>query len=179
MRTLLCSLVVVAGVFVLQLQAGSAGDSLAVCIALLLVAAFSYPLGNRMMMARCGGSLTALERVFGMSLCSLPFWFVVAAAGALTAGGPTPAQLFQSLLVAVFSGIIATVLFFKATDLVREKPAQLAAVEATQAGEVLFTLLGGVLLLGDSAPSALGWVGIALVAGGIVLSSLSAAGEKG
>ena len=44
---------------------------------------------------------------------------------------------------------------------------------------VLFTLLGGVLLLGDSAPSALGWVGIALVAGGIVLSSLSAAGEKG
>ena len=179
LRTLLCSLVVVAGVFVLQLQSGGAGDSLFVCIALLLIAAFSYPLGNRKMMARCGGSLSALERVFGMSLCSLPFWLVVAAAGALTSGAPAPAQLFQSLLVAVFSGIIATALFFKATDLVRENPAQLAAVEATQAGEVLFTLLGGVVLLGDNVPSLSGWIGIALVAGGIVLSSLCAAGEKG
>ena len=61
----------------------------------------------------------------------------------------------------------------------RENPAQLAAVEATQAGEVLFTLLGGVLLLGDDVPSLSGWIGIALVAGGIVLSSLCAAGEKG
>ena len=40
-------------------------------------------------------------------------------------------------------------------------------------------LLGGVVLLGDDVPSLSGWIGIALVAGGIVLSSLCAAGEKG
>ena len=77
-----------------------------------------------------------------------------------------------------FSGIAATALFFRATDLVRDNPAQLAAVEATQAGEVLFTLLGGILLLGDALPNLFGWIGILLVAGGIVLSSLCAATEK-
>ena len=178
LRTFLCSLVVVAGVFLLQLRSGDAGKNLAVCIGLLLIAGFSYPLGNRKMMLVCGDRLDALQRVFGMSLCSLPFWLAVSGVAAVRSGPPAGAQLFQSLLVAIFSGIVATALFFRATDLVRSNPAQLAAVEATQAGEVLFTLLGGILLLGDGLPTATGWLGIALVAGGIVLSSLSAAGEK-
>ena len=177
-RTLLCSLVVVAGVFALQLRGDSAGDGLAVCIILLLIAGFSYPLGNRKMMAVCGGQLDALQRVFGMGLCSLPFWLVVSSVAAVRSGLPSGAQVFQSLLVAVFSGIAATALFFRATDLVRDNPAQLAAVEATQAGEVLFTLLGGILLLGDALPNLFGWIGILLVAGGIVLSSLCASTEK-
>ncbi|MFQ9891455.1 MAG: multidrug resistance efflux transporter family protein [Streptococcus sp.] len=45
-------------------------------------------------------------------------------------------------------------------------------VEATQAGEVLFTLLGGCLFLGDSLPSLLGFFGIAIVTIGIIGNSL-------
>ena len=176
-RTLLCALLVVAGVFLLQVRPGGPGEGLSICVALVVAAAFSYPLGNRKMMQHCGGGLTALQRVFGMSLCSLPFWLAISAVAWGTAGAPGGGQVLQSLLVAVFSGIIATVLFFKATDQVREQPAMLAAVEATQAGEVLFTLLGGILLLGDAPPSPLGWLGIALVAVGIVASSLAAAAE--
>ena len=45
--------------------------------------------------------------------------------------------VFQSLCVALFSGVIATILFFKATDLVKENPRHLAVIEATQCGEVV------------------------------------------
>ena len=51
-----------------------------------------------------------------MSLCSLPFWLAISAVAWGTAGAPGGGQVLQSLLVAVFSGIIATVLFFKATS---------------------------------------------------------------
>lgn len=173
-RSFLCSLLVVLGVFLLQVRAGSLGSGTVICIVLLLIAAFSYPLGNRKMMACCEGRLTALQRVFGMCLCSLPFWIIVSIVAGISSGAPSGSQMLQCLIVAISSGIIATVLFFKATDLVRKEPAKLAAVEATQAGEVIFTLLGGILLLDDDIPSLLGWIGLALVVFGIILSSLLA-----
>ena len=46
----------------------------------------------------------------------------------------------QTFIVALFAGVIATVLFFWATDLVRSQPENLAAVEATQSGAVFFAL---------------------------------------
>ena len=55
--------------------------------------------------------------------------------------------MLPMLAVALFSGVIATILFFKATDLVKENLRQLAVIEATQSGEVLFTLLGGILIV--------------------------------
>ena len=66
---------------------------------------------------------------------------------------------------------------FWATDQVRRNPRQLALIEATQSGEVVFSLLGGVLLLGDPLPGALGLVGLCLIVGGMVGGSLSA-GEQ-
>ena len=176
-KSFLCSLLVVLGVFLLQVREGSLGSDVFVCIILLLIAAFSYPLGNRKMMACCEGRLTSIQRVFGMCLCSLPFWIIVSVIAGISSGAPSGSQMLQCLVVALSSGIVATVLFFKATDLVRNEPAKLAAVEATQAGEVLFTLLGGILLLGDDFPSLTGWIGIALVVFGIVLSSLTAGKE--
>lgn len=76
--------------------------------------------------------------------------------------------------VALFSGTIATGLFFHATDLIRNDPRQLAAVESTQCGEVLFTLLGGILVLHDAMPTGIGFIGIALVVTGMVANSLAA-----
>ena len=77
------------------------------------------------------------------------------------------AQLAQSALVAVAGGILATTLFFAATDRVRRHPERLAAVEATQSGEVVFAAGLEALVLGGALPSGLAWAGIALVVGGI------------
>ena len=80
---------------------------------------------------------------------------------------------FLAFGVALLSGVIATLLFFRATDLVRHSQRQLAVVESTQSFEVLFTLIGGVLLLHDSVPDVYGWVGVGLIVVGMVLSSLA------
>lgn len=80
--------------------------------------------------------------------------------------------MLPMLAVALFSGVIATVLFFKATDLVKENLRQLAVIEATQSGEVLFTLLGGILFLGDNMPDVLGLCGILIVVAGMIGNSL-------
>lgn len=89
-----------------------------------------------------------------------------------THGLPDGDQIFQSVVVAVFSGVIATLLFFEATNMVKNNPRQLAVVEATQSGEVLFTLLGGILFLGDAVPSVTGFVGILIIVVGMTCNSL-------
>ena len=63
-------------------------------------------------------------------------------------------------------------LFFEAINLVKHNHQQLAVVEATQAGEVLFTLFGGCLFLGDQIPTPLGFLGVFIVIVGIVGNSL-------
>ena len=103
----------------------------------------------------------------------MPFWLLCSAYALLTHGLPSSGQIFQPLSVALFSGVIATLLFFEATSLVRHNPKQLAVVEATQAGEVLFTLLGGILFLHDALPTPAGMLGIGVVVLGMVLNSLS------
>jgi multidrug transporter EmrE-like cation transporter len=50
---------------------------------------------------------------------------------------------------------------------------KLAVIESTQAGEVIFTLLGGVLLFKDRLPSVLGFMGILLVIAGMIFNNLS------
>ena len=44
----------------------------------------------------------------------------------------------------------------------------IAAVDASQAAEVLFTLLGEIVLLGEPLPGPIGALGVALVIGGLV-----------
>lgn len=81
--------------------------------------------------------------------------------------------ILQSVSVALFSGVVATLLFFEATNLVKDNPKQLAVVEATQAGEVLFTLLGGILFLRDALPEPVGFLGVGIVVLGMILNCLS------
>ena len=125
------------------------------------------------MIALCPPELTTIERVYGMTLCSLPFWLLLALYGLVSRGLPSTSQTLQSLGVAVLSGVIATLLFFRATDLVKQSQRQLAVVESTQSFEVLFTLLGGVLQLRDMPPDTSGWAGVGLIVVGMVLSSLA------
>ena len=74
------------------------------------------------------------------------------------------------MLVALFSGVIATTLFFKATDLSKNSSNNLALIEATQATEIVFTILGGTIL-GSGFPSKQSLFGIVLIICGITLGS--------
>ncbi|HDR4482944.1 TPA: multidrug resistance efflux transporter family protein, partial [Bacillus cereus] len=137
----------------------------------VIVASFAYPLGNSKMMEVCGDRLDAYQRVLGMTLASLPFWFLLSLYGLFTAGIPSKEQTMQSILVAICSGVIATILFFKATDMVKGDMQQLATVEATQSMEVLFAIIGELILLHSSFPSILSWCGMFVIMLGMIAHS--------
>lgn len=173
LRGMLFSTLILAGVVLMQIQQAAVTSLNAVLLGGIpvLAAAFAYPLGNRKMMMICGDSLDTFQRVLGMTIASMPFWFILSIYGTISSGLPNYNQLVQSSLVALFSGVIATSLFFRATDLVRNDNRKLAAVEATQSGEVLFALLGEILFLKGAVPVLVSFVGIALVILGMILHS--------
>ena len=172
-RGLFMSLIILLGIIIMQIEHMKEISlwNLLLGILPVLIASFAYPLGNRKMMDVTKGRLDVYQRVLGMTLASLPFWIVLSIYGVFTAGLPSKEQSFQALLVAIFSGVIATVLFFKATDLVRGDMSKLAAVEATQSMEVIFTLAGELLFLSIAVPSLLSWNGIFIVVIGMILHS--------
>ncbi|WP_342527563.1 multidrug resistance efflux transporter family protein [Chryseomicrobium sp. FSL W7-1435] len=113
----------------------------------VILAAFAYPLGNRKMMLHVSGRLDPYQRVLGMTIASLPAWIALSIYAFFTVGLPSGSQVFQSFLVGISSGVIATVLFFMATELVRHNQSRLASVEATQSTEILFVVAGEMVLL--------------------------------
>jgi len=144
----------------------------------VLVAAFAYPLGNRKVMQLTNGRLNVYQRILGMIICSIPFWLILSVyEGIKTHSLPEQGQYLQTFVVAVFSGVLATVLFFSATDSVHTDQQQLAAVEATQAAEVLFSLAGEVLILSSALPDFYAVTGITLVMAGMILHSLRKTGS--
>ncbi|MEI2457252.1 multidrug resistance efflux transporter family protein [Lysobacter firmicutimachus] len=177
---LLVGLLIVAGVLIMQFGHGGGRLDRAGWIALLCVAvsAFAYPLGNRgllLHLERSGIELNATQRVFGMTLASQPLWWAVAAYAGVQAGAPPPGQLWLAAGVALGAGVIATVLFFQATGMVRNEPTALAAAEAMQAAEILFATVIGALWLGEAWPQGRTLAGACLVGVGIVMFSVVAA----
>jgi drug/metabolite transporter (DMT)-like permease len=172
-RGLMMSMIILLGIILMQMEHAKqlTLENLILGVMPVLIASFAYPLGNRKMMDVCEGRLDAYQRVLGMTLSSLPFWLLLSLYGVFTVGLPNRGQSIQSLLVALFSGVIATVLFFMATDIVRGNMQKLAAVEATQSVEVIFALAGEILLLSIAIPSLLSWIGMVLVIVGMILHS--------
>ena len=165
--------VIVAGVLLMQGGHASSGFDRTAIIALACVlgAAVAYPLGNRLLLLhleRSGESLTATQRVFGMTLASQPLWWLVAAVAWHETGAPSASQAWLAAGVALSAGVVATILFFQATGMVRDQPAALGAVEAMQAAELLFATVLGVLWLREPWPDGLALVGAVLVVLGIV-----------
>ncbi len=167
------SVIILLGIILMQMEQANQISIGVISLGVLpvLIASFAYPLGNRKMMDICGGRLDVFQRVLGMTLASLPLWIVLSIYGLFTIGTPSKGQIVQSGLVAVTSGVIATILFFKATDLVRGNMQKLAAVEATQSVEVLFAVIGELLLLNSTFPTLLSWWGMGLVMVGMILHS--------
>ena len=143
-------------------------------IALLCVvaSAFAYPLGNRgllLHLERSGIELNATQRVFGLTLASQPAWIALAVFAWTQAGPPSTGQLWLTAGVALSAGVIATILFFQATGMVRNNATALGAAEAMQAAEVLFAVLLGVAFLGEAWPRGQALFGALLIVAGIVL----------
>lgn len=171
--SLLISCVILIGIVLIQIpQAQTVSmDILILGILPVIIAAFAYPLGNRKMMEVCNGRLDTYQRVLGMTIASLPAWIVMAVFALFTVGLPSASQVFQSLIVAISSGVIATVLFFIATDRVRDDQGKLAAVEATQSTEVLFVIIGEMLLLSVPLPEPIALTGLGIIVIGMLLHS--------
>jgi drug/metabolite transporter (DMT)-like permease len=134
--TLSVGILIIVGVFAMQYGSArqtSLSSALLPAIA-VLAAACTYPLGNRKILLhleRCGCSLTATQRVFGMTLMSLALYLPLAGMTWAKVGPPSWRETGLAGGVALSSGVIATVLFFGATEVVRRNRAGLAAVECT------------------------------------------------
>jgi drug/metabolite transporter (DMT)-like permease len=172
-KGLMLSLIILLGIVLMQIQEANhlSIKILSLSIGPVIIASFAYPLGNRKMMECCGGRLDTYQRVLGMTIASLPFWICMSVIGIFTVGLPIIGQTAQSLIVAISSGVIATVLFFRATDMVKDNAQNLASVEATQSLEVLFTVIGELIILGIPLPAIWSWLGMALVIFGMILHS--------
>src|SRR5690625_77176 len=173
-QSVIISAIILVGVFTMQIEHATAVPIIGVVLTIipLLVSSVSYPLGNRKMMQVVKTDLNTFQRILGMTIASMPFWIVIGIYALISHGPPSYSQIGQTLIVAVSSGIIGTVLFFYATEMVRNDNHKLAGVEATSSGEVVFALLGEMALLGIFLPSFTSIIGMLLVIIGIILHSL-------
>jgi drug/metabolite transporter (DMT)-like permease len=169
-KALAISSIILVGVLFIQQQNASklSVSEIAFGILPVVIAAFAYPLGNRKMMALCDGRLDTFQRVFGMTLVSLPFWLIISSFAYIKVGAPSSNQVIQSLVVAICSGVIATSLFFIATNRVRNHQAKLASVEATQSTQILFVIAGEASFLASPLPSGIAVLGILFIIIGII-----------
>ena len=171
---------ILAGVMQMQSAPAAGGLERAAWIALACVlgSAILYPLGNRLLLLHLentGEPLDATQRVFGMTLASQPMWLLVAIYAFSRAGAPSAAQVWMAAGVALSAGVIATILFFKATGLVRDNPTALAAAEAMQAAEIIFASVLGVMFLREAWPRGGALLGAAMIIIGIILFAWVAA----
>lgn len=178
-KGLLFSLIILVGIGLMQWEQADLLSLKELWLGILpvVIAAFAYPLGNRKMMSIVNGKLDVFQRVLGMTLASMPLWILLSIYGFVTVGPPSLNQTVQSLIVAISSGVIATALFFMATDMVKDNMQKLASVEATQSMEVLFALAGEIIFLSIAFPSLLSWTGILFVIVGMVLHSYASHGD--
>lgn len=179
-KNLFMSLIIIFGVFLIQYEQATAISLKQTLLSIIpiIIAAFSYPLGNRKMMEICNDKLDTFQRIYGMTLCSMPFWIILSVLGVVKDGLPGSNQVFQSFIVAVFSGIIATYLFFKATDMAKDNAIELAIVESTQSGEVIFAILGEIIVLEGVLPNKIGLLGLFLIILGMILNSMLSSVKK-
>lgn len=108
----------------------------------------------------------AFNKVWLMTLGSLPFWLLLGLV--IRPDMPDTSQIFNTLLVALLAGVGATSIFLYAREKA-ETSSEVAGVDATQASEVIFALIGGMLLLNNSMPPAMGLLGIGLIIVGLIL----------
>jgi drug/metabolite transporter (DMT)-like permease len=139
---------------------------------LSLIAAFLWPLGNRKLLFYLEQhqiTLDPMQRVLGMTLGSLPIQLALATYGYLVSGFPSALQIQSSFVAVLFSGVLGTILFFKAMQLAGKRTMLLYTVEAFQVTGVLFTLLGEMVIKGSKWPGVYASIGFAVMFTGLGL----------
>lgn len=171
--SLFISLLILIGIILIQVPNTESVNLRMIFLGILpvLIAAFAYPLGNRKMMGHLNGRLDTFQRVLGMTVASMPTWILLGIYAVFTVGLPSSGQVFQSFVVAISSGVIATILFFMATDRVRDHQGKLAAVEATQSTEIIFVIIGEMFLLHVPLPAPIALIGLGIIILGMFLHS--------
>ncbi len=178
-RGLLFSGLIFIGILLVNVEHASASSLQAMLFSALpvLVAAFAYPIGNQLVWEVRQGENPRLPhithpvlgngfaRVLLLTLGSVPFW--VALLLLMAPPAPSTGQLISTALVALFSGVIATTIFLYARHLCQQ-PYEIAAVDATQSMEVIFSLLGEIIFLAGALPGPPGFIGISLTILGLV-----------
>jgi drug/metabolite transporter (DMT)-like permease len=141
-----------------------------------VIAACTYPVGNQLISEakHAGDSDAAILSdpvvcVFLLTLGALPV--LLALIPATMPPPPSREQLISTAVVALLAGCLATTLFMFARNLSAD-PYRIAAVDATQAGEPVFALLGEMIVLGAPALDLPSWVGLGAVVGGLLGFSL-------
>ncbi|WP_072728461.1 multidrug resistance efflux transporter family protein [Paenibacillus sp. NAIST15-1] len=174
-KSMRISVIILIGVVLMQVSEASnvtLSELLLGFIPVIIGATF-YPLGNRKMMALCGNKLDSFQRTLGMALGSMPIAILLGIYGTMSVGLPSASQFGQAFLLAISSGVIASLLFFLATDMAKHNTALLAGVESTQAGILIFTVLGEVLLLNGTFPQGWSLVGMFVIIAGMIATSLA------
>jgi len=143
----------------------------------VIIAAFAYPTGNQLLNFAKHGNHSLIPQIDSsmlqdaptcvllMTMGSIPFWILLL----LIATPPPPlkSQIINTGIVAISSGIIATSIFYKARNSTKS-PYAISAIDATQSGEVIFSLVGEILLLNGALPELTGAIGIVIIVLGIV-----------
>jgi drug/metabolite transporter (DMT)-like permease len=143
----------------------------------VIIAAFAYPTGNQLLNFAKHGNHSLIPHIDSsilqdaptcvllMTMGSIPFWIVLL----LISNPPPPlkSQIINTGIVAISSGIIATSIFYKARNSTKS-PYVISAIDATQSGEVIFSLAGEILLLNGVLPELAGGTGIVIIVLGIV-----------
>lgn len=174
-QAVLLSTLILVGVLIMQFEKATAigsAQNVLISFTLTLIGAIVWPLGNRKLMVELedrGLKLNAIQRVLGMSIGCLPLLTVLGIIGFHQSGFPPASQIEASCYSAIFAGFLGGVGFYYATQLVHKNPVAIAAIEATQSLEIVFTLAGEMLLLGAPYPGLYGQLGIVIVLLGLGL----------
>ena len=144
----------------------------------ILIASFCYPIGNQLVWEAKNGNHknvpqikskllnNAFNKVFLLSVGSLPLWFVLVVI--IQPAAPSDSQIFNTALVALFSGVLATSIFLYTRNIAKDSN-EIAAVDATQASEVVFALIGGIIFLGSGSLNLTSIVGLSFIMVGLFL----------
>ncbi|WP_428025639.1 DMT family transporter [Arcobacter sp.] len=144
----------------------------------ILIASFCYPIGNQLVWEAKNGNHknvpqikskllnNAFNKVFLLSLGSLPLWFILISI--IQPSSPSNSQIINTALVALFSGVFATSIFLYARNIAKDSN-EIAAVDATQASEVVFALIGGMVLFSNSSLNLISIIGLGLIMIGLFL----------
>lgn len=144
----------------------------------VLIASFCYPFGNQLVWESQNNAhkfvphiksdllKNAFNKVMLLTLGSIPFWIILLLI--IQPEAPSQSQVLNSALVALFSGVLATTIFLYARGLAKHTN-ELAAIDATQASEVIFTIIGGFILFGTISINEISLFGLVLIILGLFL----------